>query len=81
MGTALQGPTERELRIAMALRAKAAEKINRVGAQEASTRLGLSPSGVRSLLWKREWSLETAFRVADALGIDTDEIEMVVHSD
>jgi hypothetical protein len=36
---------------------------------DAGRRLGLVPEGVTSLL-QREWSLQTAFRTADALGLD-----------
>lgn len=78
MATALQGPTEREVRISQALREKSVREIQRVGEKQAAKRLDMTESGIRSLLWRQRWSLEVAFRVADALDIDTNEIEELV---
>lgn len=69
--TALQMPTDREQRVAHGLRREALRRIEELGADEAALRLALLPSGVRSLQARTQWSLETAFRVADALGLDT----------
>lgn len=69
--TALQVPTEREQRIASELRQRALHQITLLGEDAAADCLSLMPSGVRSLKARSQWSLETAFRVADALGLDT----------
>lgn len=37
--------------------------------EQLAGRLGLLPVGVESLLSRQEWSLDTAFQVADAIGL------------
>lgn len=75
--------SSRERRIAATLRERAVEEIEaRGGARAVAEELDVISSAIETLLWRQAWSLATAFRVADALGIGiTAEIEQVVLRD
>jgi hypothetical protein len=69
-------PTGREARVSEALRAAAVGEIEKRRIEDVADCLAMKVSGVKSLLWEPHWSLETAFRVADALDLAvTREIE------
>lgn len=55
--------------IARRLRGLCIDEIERTGKAQAAQALGLAPTGLRALLWRQEWGLETAVRVADALDL------------
>lgn len=80
MALGLYSPTPRESRISSTLRRKAVAEIRRRRNLEAVAELlALETSGVEALLWEPKWSLEVAFRVADALGIEVaDHMEQAV---
>jgi hypothetical protein len=70
MGIKVLAPSEREDRIANALRKKAISVASSIDIEEVSTRLNAPSMGVQSLLERRYWDLQTAFRVAEALELD-----------
>jgi hypothetical protein len=72
--------TERERRIAAALRERAIAEIERRSdLEEVARLLNVMPVWVKALLATSEWDLELAFRVADTLEIAVArEIESVV---
>lgn len=63
-------PTERERRVSAALRAIALAKIESRDPSDVALLLDMKISGLHALVWEQEWSLETAFRVVDALGLE-----------
>lgn len=65
----LTEPSDAELVITRHLQEQAKEVMSRRNRQEVAHQLGLAPSGVDSLLWQDEWTIERALRVAEALGI------------
>lgn len=68
--SALTVESDRERHLAQRLRVLAVREIDRVGEESAARALKIAPTGVRSLLWHQDWSIETAFRVADALDLE-----------
>lgn len=62
-------PTDRERRIADAIRALCVSEIEQRDLVKVAASLGLMPAGVQSLLAHPKWQLETAFRVAEALDL------------
>lgn len=62
-------PTAEEKRFCAYLRKKSVLVLYSIPEEQACKILELSPRGVRNLLWHQEWELETAFRVADLLGV------------
>ena len=67
----LTNPSEREQRIAAMIRDRAIAEINRINDSAAVAKvLNVAPTGVDSLVASQDWSLELAFRVAEALGLD-----------
>lgn len=70
MTQSLLHPTPSEQRLAALLRERAVAEIERRGNLAAvAEALRLAPSGVEALLWVSDWTLQQAFRVADALGL------------
>lgn len=67
--SSLTAASRREALIASRLRSLCVEVIERTGEAQAAHMLGLAPTGLRALLWRQEWSLETWVRVADALDL------------
>ena len=58
-----------ELALTRLLQERAKEAMVSRDRGDVAQELGLAPSGVDSLLWQDDWSVERALRVADALGI------------
>ena len=71
----LSAPSQQELFIIRALRRRVLEelKARKLGKADLARLLDMYPSGAGGLLLETHWSLETAVRVADALGIDVAE--------
>ena len=59
--------------MAQRIRESAEDRIRDIGNEQAAQVLGLSVPGVETLLWRSEWSIETAVRVAAMLGLITEE--------
>lgn len=74
----LQEATNFERRWTWTLREECLAEVARLGREESAIRLGLAPSGVESLMWRlaTDWTLPTALRTAQALGLDP---ELIVH--
>lgn len=68
--SALTVESDRERHLAERLRVLAVREIETIGVERAAQALEIAPTGVRSLLWHQEWSIETAFRIADALDLE-----------
>lgn len=63
-------PTDAERRLADVLRRKCVEVIqSSMDLDAIADKLSLGRPGLQSLLWRSEWPLERAMRVAEALGI------------
>lgn len=58
-----------EKRIINTLKIAAIKEINRIGFEEASKKLGLSHTGLRRLIWPKEWKAVEAIRIAEALNL------------
>lgn len=67
--SALTVESDRERHLAERLRTLAVREIKQIGEERAAEKLKIAATGVRSLLWHEDWSIETAFRVADALDL------------
>ena len=67
--TAITTPSAREQAVARELRRRAIEAIHEMSEKDAAELLSLAPTGVKALLWREQWSIETAFRVVDALNL------------
>lgn len=69
--------SEREIRLADSLRQLALQRIGVMGdLDQVADRLDAPRVGVQSLLARRSWDLQTAFRVAEALDLEVlDAIE------
>lgn len=67
--TVLVDGSPRERLLADRLRELAVDEIERRGIDDVASSLALASSGVKALLWREAWSIETAFRVADALDL------------
>jgi len=67
----LAEPSEKENKLRDELQEAVRVELKKRGwdATELAEKLGLLPAGAELLLDRRQWPLETAFRVADALGI------------
>lgn len=72
-GLGVLGTSKREQNVAAALRRLGVAKLKTMSVDAATEALGLLPRGVEVMLWKSEWSLETAFRVCMALELDVVE--------
>lgn len=68
--TALTVESKREIELAGRLREIAVEEIESRGTEAAAEALNMAPTGVRALLWRSTWSIETAFRVIEALDLE-----------
>lgn len=63
-----QGTVERHL--SELLRDRVLAEIEHIGDYDiVAERLNVGRAGVEALIWKREWSVEKALRVAEALGL------------
>ena len=73
-------PTERERRVAEALRQRAVQEIDRRrDLNQVGRLLGLRLQAVEALLRAPSWDLATAFRVAEALSVTAvDDLERVL---
>ena len=60
-------PSDLELEFCSNLRALCIERISELGTEEAAKQLGLLERGGRSLVWDKNWDLETAYRAAHCL--------------
>lgn len=69
----IHSPSKREKNIAAALRRIAWARLKSMLVEDAARVLGLLPRGVEVLLWEGSWSLETAFRVCEALELNVIE--------
>ena len=69
MTAPLAEPSSAEVAITRLLQERSKEIMSSRDRQEIANKLGLALSGVESLLWQDEWTIERALRVADALGI------------
>ena len=67
-------PTEHESLLADILRTQAIEAIEKADIAEVAPKLGVMPTGVESLIERRHWSLDLAFRVVELLGLPFDDI-------
>ena len=69
--TLLGMPSQTELGVQHQLRAALVHHIEvlELSQTELADRLGILPAGSRALLESPVWSLETCFRVADAIGL------------
>jgi hypothetical protein len=73
MPTSIYEPTELETAMVHRIRAAVEEKIDRdnLDTGELARRLNLQPEGVE-ILRAHSWSLQTAWRMAEAVGIRVD---------
>lgn len=69
----INSPTTREKNIAAALRRIACVRLDSMPVEVAARALGLLPRGVEVLRRQGSWSLETAFRVCEALELNVIE--------
>jgi hypothetical protein len=65
---------ETEIRIVRALRPVCERRIEELGVERAGEVLDLAGPGVRALLARVSWDLPLAVRVAEAVGVDIDEV-------
>ncbi len=65
-------PVQKEIEVSSMLQDEVKRIIsaNNWNEEQVAEKLDLLPSGAEALLCKKKWSIETAFRVAYALGID-----------
>lgn len=73
MSTKIREPGEKEREAAARIQSKVEDMISTRGLSSAdlAARLGLLPEGAQNLRG-RSWGLETAWRVAEALGVSID---------
>jgi hypothetical protein len=69
LAAVLATPTDRERSLAQAIRELVVRHVNDRGIDNVAHDLGMYRSGVESLLWAKDWSLQEAFRVAEALDL------------
>lgn len=64
--------SDRSLAIRSDLERRIREQLeqNEVTAEQLAEKLGLLPVGAEVLLAREDWSLDTAFRIAEAIGLD-----------
>lgn len=72
--TALIATTDRERKVADALRTAVVREIERRGVEATAQALDVGTAGVEALLWRKQWPLTTAFRLADALDLPVTRI-------
>ncbi len=74
MAPVIHEPTARETEILDQIRAEVDRELERVhqAPRDVAERLHMVPSGAEMLFARQHWSLETAFRVAEALGFRID---------
>lgn len=60
-----------EMKVAHLLREASTYEIGQRDMNELTELLDLAPSGVRSLVWHKRWSITMGFRVAELLGLDS----------
>jgi hypothetical protein len=72
MTAALMEPGNLERELARKLEERAKSVIEARDRQEVATALGLATSGVDTLLWQTNWSLQRALRVLELLGAITE---------
>lgn len=65
----IHSATPREKELAASLREQCLNKIANSDQDEACAKLGLAPSGLTHFIQRATWSLESAFRAADSLGL------------
>lgn len=65
----LEVPVEVERRLAEAIKGNVEGAIERMGLEDAATRLGMHPVGLRSFMQSSRWNLSVALRVATSLGL------------
>lgn len=63
-------PTNQEQLVSQMIRDNVIKEINDLDPIEVALKLGLAPSGLKVLISRPSWNLETAFRVADLLGFN-----------
>ena len=65
-------PTDKELKVREELEQEIRKELSRRkwGADELADQLGMAASGTMMLLDQKLWSLETAFRLAELLGME-----------
>lgn len=80
MSLALQEQGAAERHLADILRKQVLAEIERIGDTDTvAERLHMGRAGVEALMWKREWPVDKALRVAEALGlIDQIAIEAIL---
>lgn len=73
-------PTEVEAHMVRLLRSWVEDAVKQNGRQWAAAELQISEVGVDAMLWKSNWTIEKAVRVADLLGVlthaDIDRLEI-----
>lgn len=69
MAAVLATTTDRERSLAQAIRELVVQYVREHGIDMAAHDLGMYRSGLESLLWASDWSLQEAFRVAEALDL------------
>jgi hypothetical protein len=65
----IHSATPREKELAASLRKQCIDKIANSDPGEACAKLGFAPTGLAHFIARATWSLESAFRAADALGL------------
>jgi hypothetical protein len=75
----VMGRTDVELRIVQILRSRVENAVQENGREWAASQLNMSAPGVDAVLWRTEWSVDTAVHVAGLLGVltsaDLDRLE------
>jgi hypothetical protein len=69
----IHSATPKEQELAAALREKCVATIEASDGDVVCGKLGLASTGLARLLWRPTWDLQTAFRVADTLGLQVIE--------
>jgi hypothetical protein len=74
----IHSATPREKELAALIRGRCIEEISTRDADEVGTTLGLAPSGLTRFIGRPTWSVDTAFRTADAL--DLKLVDEMIHN-
>jgi hypothetical protein len=65
----IHAATPREKELSATLRERCLSEISNIDPDDACAKLGLAPSGLAHFIARATWSLESAFRAADSLGL------------